>query len=94
MKKLPVDLSGLTRVSDLNISGNPISCLAEAVESLLTMPALRTLQINLLLEDEVDYLLRQLPSLQYLNGIVVERDAIFSESESNMSHSVRNQTLD
>ena len=42
----------------------------------------------------MDYLLRQLPSLQFLNGIVVERDAIFSESESNQSQSARNQPLD
>ena len=29
----------------------------------------------------MDYLLRNLPGLQALNGLVVERDAIFSEDE-------------
>ena len=46
------------------------------------MPRLENLQINLHLEEEVDYLLRQLPELKFLNGIVVERDAIFSEIAS------------
>ena len=32
-------------------------------------------------EEEVDFLLRNLPNLQVLNGLVVERDAIFSEDE-------------
>lgn len=44
------------------------------------MPKLESLQINLHQEDEVDLLLRQLPDLKFLNGIAVERDAIFSES--------------
>lgn len=33
------------------------------------------------LEEEVDYLLRALPNLLILNGLAVERDAIFSEDE-------------
>jgi hypothetical protein len=46
------------------------------------MPKLEVLQINLHLEEEVDYLLRQLPDLKYLNNIPVERDALYSESGS------------
>ena len=75
-------MSPLHQITDLNISGNPIEDLAAVVESLQTMPRLENLQINLHLEEEVDYLLRQLPELKFLNGIVVERDAIFSEIAS------------
>ena len=45
------------------------------------MSALVSLHINLHLEEEVDYLLRNLPDLRYLNGLPVEREAIFSGSE-------------
>ena len=54
-----------------------------AVESLVTMPVLNSLHINLHQEEEVDFLLRNLPVLQMLNGLVVERDAIFSEDDEN-----------
>ena len=47
------------------------------------MPVLNSLHINLHQEEEVDFLLRNLPVLQMLNGLVVERDAIFSEEEDN-----------
>lgn len=47
----------------------------------MTMPILSSLHINLHQEEEVDFLLRNLPGLQVLNGLVVERDAIFSEDE-------------
>ena len=49
------------------------------------MPRLENLQINLHLEEEVDYLLRQLPELKILNNIPVERDAIYSETGSQSS---------
>jgi Leucine-rich repeat (LRR) protein len=78
-------LSHLVQITDLNISGNPIEDLAAVIESLQTMPRLENLQINLHLEEEVDYLLRQLPELKILNNIPVERDAIYSESESQSS---------
>lgn len=61
------------------MTGNPIDNLQLAVESLATMPMLQSLHINLHQEEEVDFLLRSLPDLQMLNGLLVERDAIFSE---------------
>ncbi len=78
-------MSHLVQITDLNISGNPIEDLAAVIESLQMMPRLENLQINLHLEEEVDYLLRQLPELKILNNIPVERDAIYSESESQSS---------
>ena len=69
----------------MNISGNPIEDLATVIEALQTMPRLENLQINLHLEEEVDYLLRQLPELKVLNNIPVERDAIYSDNASQNS---------
>ena len=43
------------------------------------MPNLKVLFINLHEEEQVDYLLRSLGSLEYLNGLAVERDALFNE---------------
>jgi len=45
------------------------------------MPQLDSLQINLHLEEEVDFLLRSLPRLQILNGLAVERDTIFTDED-------------
>ena len=81
IRKLPNDLSCLGRIIELNLTGNPIENLQLAVESLMTMPVLNSLHINLHQEEEVDFLLRNLPGRQILNGLVVERDAIFSEDE-------------
>jgi hypothetical protein len=43
------------------------------------MPQLSSLFINLHEEEQVDFLLRSLPRLQILNGLEVEREAIFSD---------------
>lgn len=43
------------------------------------MPALKVLFINLHEEEQVDYLLRSLTTLEYLNGLAVERDALFND---------------
>jgi hypothetical protein len=45
------------------------------------MPNLKVLHINLHEEEQVDYLLRTLVNLEYLNGLAVERDALFNEDE-------------
>jgi len=53
------------------------------VDALKTIgPNLTKLQINLFEEDQVDYLLRHLEQLEVLNGLKVERDALFNEEES------------
>ena len=63
IRKLPNDLSCLTQIVELNLTGNPIENLQLAVESLMTMPVLSSLHINLHQEEEVDFLLRNLPAL-------------------------------
>ncbi len=81
IRRLPDDMSCLTQVEDLNLNGNLIDDLLNAVDSLRTMPILRSLQINLHEEEQVDYLLRNLSELEMLNGLAVERDALFNEDE-------------
>ena len=44
-------------------------------------PNLLSISINLFEEDQVDYLLRNLPNLENLNGLKVERDALFNDEE-------------
>ena len=52
------------------------------VDSLKTVgPNLKSLQINLFEEDQVDYLLRNLDHMQILNGLKVERDTLFADEE-------------
>ena len=51
------------------------------MDSLQTMGGLKILHINLHEEEQVDYLLRCLQSLEYLNGLAVERDALFNDEE-------------
>ena len=81
IRKLPDDLSSLTQIIEFNVNGNPIDDLEAAVDSLATMPQLKVLHINLHEEEQVDYLLRTLSNLEYLNGLAVERDALFNEEE-------------
>ena len=47
-----------------------------------TIPELRSLEINLTEEDQVDLIMRHLPELEYLNGLPVERDTLNQSSQS------------
>ena len=40
------------------------------------MPMLRSLQIDLQEEEQVDLLMRMLPDLEFLNSLPVDRDAL------------------
>ena len=44
-------------------------------------PQLTNISINLFEEDQVDYLLRNIEHLEFLNGLKVEREALFNEEE-------------
>jgi hypothetical protein len=47
------------------------------VQSLYSIPNLRSLYINLTIEEQVDYIMRSLPNLLYLNGLpVVDRESL------------------
>ena len=59
------------RITELNLTGNPIDNLKVCVEALKGMPLLSSLYIDLHEEGHVDFLLRSIPFLQQLNGIAV-----------------------
>jgi hypothetical protein len=50
---------------------------------------LKSLNINLYEEDQVDYLLRNIEWLEILNGLKVERDALFNNEEDESGDSNR-----
>ena len=81
IRHLPKDLRMLTNIVEFDLNGNPLEDLEAAVDSLAQMPSLRRLRINLHEEEQVDYLLRNLQNLEELNGLAVERDALFNDDE-------------
>jgi hypothetical protein len=46
------------------------------VDILAEISTLRSLFISLTHEDEVDYLLKKMPNLEYLNGMALDREEI------------------
>ena len=87
MTKLPHNLSMLKNLTQLSIAGNPIENIEQTVDTVLSVgPTLQILNIDLHEEEQVDYLLRTLEHLQILNGIKVEREALFSSSSEDEDH--------
>jgi hypothetical protein len=82
IRRLPADMSQMAQVEEINLNGNPIDDICSAVDTIKTMPSLKSLQINLHEEEQVDYLLRTLTDLELLNGLAVEREALFNEEEA------------
>ena len=64
IRRLPADMSAMSQVEEINLNGNPIDDIISAVDTIRTMPNLKSLQINLHEEDQVDYLLRTLSYLE------------------------------
>ena len=52
----------------MNLNNNNFEDLYSVIDVLSTFPHLKSLFINLALEQEVDYVLKMLPNLQFLNG--------------------------
>lgn len=46
-----------------------------------TLPSLKSLFINLNMEDQVDLIMRTLTELEFLNGLRVEREILEEEAE-------------
>lgn len=78
---VPHDLSCLETVEDINLNGNVFQDLKQVVIALTTMPALRSLHINLHEEEQVDFIFRNMPNLEVLNDTAVERDDFEAEGE-------------
>lgn len=73
---MPEDLSELRSVANLNLQNIVFDDFERSIQSIATMPVLRSLYVNLQTEDQVDLIMRILPQLEYLNGLPVDRDAI------------------
>ena len=58
-----------------------ISDFDEVVASLMSIPNLKSLYINLEEEEQVDTLMRTMDDLEFLNGIPVEREEVGEEEE-------------
>ena len=50
---------------------------SSAVDSLATMPTLKSLYITLNEEEQVDLIMKKMVSLEFLNGLPVEREEDF-----------------
>ena len=46
------------------------------VDSLATLPELKSLYINMTEEDQVDLIMKKLPVLEFLNGLPVDREGL------------------
>jgi len=70
---LPLVLPNL-EVIDLN--NNPLEDVIAVADILAGCPQLKSLFIALSVEEEVDYVLKKLPRLEYLNGLGIDREEI------------------
>ncbi len=72
----------------MNLNGNPIDDIKAATESIRSIGnGLKSLNINLYEEEQVDHLLRCIEWLEILNGLKVERDALFNNEEDESGNS-------
>lgn len=81
--KLPKDLSYLTEIEELNLIDNELDPFENAVLSLINMPKLDSLHLNLHEADQVDFVIRKLPNLRILNGEPIDREDFNNESTCN-----------
>ncbi len=54
----------------------------QTVLALKTLPALKSVYLSLYQEDQVDFIMRSLDSLDFLNGLKVEREILYDESSA------------
>lgn len=68
------------RLRNLNLNGNDLDPFEKAIDNIQALP-IQCLALNLVEEDQVDYVMRALQSLEELNGLPVERDLVEEEDE-------------
>ena len=81
---LPDDLSSIfPAVENLNLNGNNFEedQFEQIIDSLATMPNLKSLFINLHEEEQVDLVMKKMVYLEFLNGLPVEREEEEEEEE-------------
>ena len=50
--------------------------------ALRSLPSLKSVYLNLYQEDQVDFIMRTLENLDFLNGLKVEREILYDESSA------------
>lgn len=85
-KELPMDLSGMQRLANLNLNGNQFNDFNKTVVALKSLPSLRSVYLNLYQEEQVDFIMRTLDKLDFLNGLKVERDILYDDEDESSSH--------
>ena len=84
----------MPHLQEFDLNGNPLEDVHSAVDFLCQLPSLRALRINLHEEAQVDYLLRRLEGLEELNGLAVEREALFNDEEEQLEQTEEGQFED
>jgi hypothetical protein len=82
-------MNGLTghqvgpHIEVIDLRDNQISDLLYTIseEIIPAFPCLKDLKLNLYDEDHVDYIMKNMPHLEFLNGLPVERDDEYFEDE-------------
>jgi len=60
-------MASLDKLHTVNINNNPFESFPSVVASLQTLPALKSLSLNLQKNEEVELVLTSLPNLELLN---------------------------
>jgi hypothetical protein len=69
-------------LESLNLNNNKIMNVYQTVDRLAGLESFQTLFINLVTEEEVDYVLKKLPRLAFLNGLGVDRDELYMAAQA------------
>jgi hypothetical protein len=77
LRELPESLPlVLPNLELINLNNNPLEDVIAVADILSGCPQLKSLFIALSVEEEVDYMLKKLPRLEYLNGLAIDREEI------------------
>lgn len=79
----------LVNVQEINLIDNDLNPFEDAVLQISKMPKLDSLHLNLHEESQVDFVIRNLPNLKYLNGEEIDREELQNESSQSEPHSER-----
>ncbi|KPI86658.1 hypothetical protein ABL78_4273 [Leptomonas seymouri] len=88
LRELPMDLSALAGVEELNLSSNPIWGLHHIIHGLKSLEHLTNLTVTLPIATEEEQLILRLPTLTVLNGTAL---VDMSESDANAAAATQRQ---
>ena len=81
-------MSDLKNIYEINLIDNDLNPFEAAVLELATMPKLNSLHLNLHEETQVDFVIRNLPNLKFLNGEEIDREELQNESSHNSDNQI------